>query len=187
MVNPAGSIADLERPNGTRGGRTDGKKDSDFLSKAEIKTYQAPGKYWSLEMRIPKSELPEASPAGMLANFGRHRSLVGSKPATDLYVWSPIANGFGDIDRFGTLNLTGTSRKNIPAVRDPVTKKIIRKSHYAEGQYFTSFAGFVPAHAPRLVMVITVDNPNDEITLYDVPVVLSGESFLHDRGLMLST
>ena len=37
------------------------------------------------------------------------------------------------------------------------------------------------------VYVITVDNPNDEITLYDVPVVLSGESFLHDRGLMLST
>jgi len=36
------------------------------------------------------------------------------------------------------------------------------------------------------VYVITVDNPNDEITLYDVPVVLSGESFLHDRGLMLS-
>ncbi len=37
------------------------------------------------------------------------------------------------------------------------------------------------------VYVITVDNPNDEITLYDVPVVLSGESFLHDRGLMLTT
>lgn len=36
------------------------------------------------------------------------------------------------------------------------------------------------------VYVITIDNPNDEITLYDVPVVLSGESFLHDRGLMLS-
>ncbi|MBO5892007.1 MAG: hypothetical protein J6Q30_04765 [Oscillospiraceae bacterium] len=36
------------------------------------------------------------------------------------------------------------------------------------------------------VYVITVDNPNDEITIYDVPVVLSGESFLHDRGLMLS-
>ena len=37
------------------------------------------------------------------------------------------------------------------------------------------------------VYVITVNNPNDEITLYDVPVVLSGESFLHDRGLMLTT
>lgn len=37
------------------------------------------------------------------------------------------------------------------------------------------------------VYVITVDNPNDEITIYDVPVVLSGETFLHDRGLMLST
>lgn len=54
---------------------------------------------------------------------------------------------------------TGTSRKNIPAVRDPVTKKIIRKSHYADNQYYASFAGFVPAHDPRLVMVITLDNP----------------------------
>lgn len=63
------------------------------------------------------------------------------------------------IPGFQVAGKTGTSRKNIPAVRDPVTKKIIRKSHYAEGQYFTSFAGFVPAHAPRLVMVITVDNP----------------------------
>lgn len=37
------------------------------------------------------------------------------------------------------------------------------------------------------VYVITVDNPNDEVTLYDVPVVLSGETFLHERGLMLGT
>jgi len=37
------------------------------------------------------------------------------------------------------------------------------------------------------VYVITVDNPNDEVTLYDVPVVLSGETFLHERGLMLAT
>ena len=37
------------------------------------------------------------------------------------------------------------------------------------------------------VYVITVDNPNDEATIYDVPVVLSGETFLHERGLMLST
>lgn len=63
------------------------------------------------------------------------------------------------IPGFQVAGKTGTSRKIIPAVRDPVTNKIIRKSHYAEGQYFTSFAGFVPAHAPRLVMVITVDNP----------------------------
>jgi len=37
------------------------------------------------------------------------------------------------------------------------------------------------------VYVITVDNPNDETTIYEIPVVLSGETFLHERGLMLST
>ena len=37
------------------------------------------------------------------------------------------------------------------------------------------------------VYVITVDNPNDEVVLYDVPVALSGETFLHERGLMLSS
>ena len=65
------------------------------------------------------------------------------------------------IPGFQVAGKTGTSRKNIEAVRDPVTKKIIRKSGYAENQHYTSFAGFVPAHAPRLVMVITVDNPKN--------------------------
>ena len=63
------------------------------------------------------------------------------------------------IPGFQVAGKTGTSRKNIPALRDPVTKRIIRKSHYASNQYYASFAGFVPAHEPRLVMVVTLDNP----------------------------
>jgi cell division protein FtsI/penicillin-binding protein 2 len=63
------------------------------------------------------------------------------------------------IPGFQVAGKTGTSRKNIEAVRDPVTKKILVKSHYASNQYYASFAGFVPAHDPRLVMVITLDNP----------------------------
>ena len=63
------------------------------------------------------------------------------------------------IPGFQVAGKTGTSRKNIEALKDPVTGKIIRKSGYARDQYYTSFAGFVPAHEPRLVMVITVDNP----------------------------
>lgn len=63
------------------------------------------------------------------------------------------------IPGFQVAGKTGTSRKNIPAVKDPVTKKIIRKSYYAPGMYYASFAGFVPAHDARLVMVVTVDNP----------------------------
>lgn len=63
------------------------------------------------------------------------------------------------IPGFQVAGKTGTSRKNIPALRDPATGKIIRKSHYASNQYYASFAGFVPAHEPRLVMVVTLDNP----------------------------
>ncbi len=63
------------------------------------------------------------------------------------------------IPGFQVAGKTGTSRKNIEAVRDPKTKKILVKSHYASNQYYASFAGFVPAHDPRLVMVITLDNP----------------------------
>ena len=63
------------------------------------------------------------------------------------------------IPGFQVAGKTGTSRKNIEALKDPVTGKIIRKSGYSTSEYYTSFAGFVPAHDPRLVMVITVDNP----------------------------
>ena len=63
------------------------------------------------------------------------------------------------IPGFQVAGKTGTSRKNIEAVKDPKTGKILVKSHYASNQYYASFAGFVPAHEPRLVMVITLDNP----------------------------
>ena len=63
------------------------------------------------------------------------------------------------IPGFQVAGKTGTSRKNIEAVRDPVTGKIIRKSGYSANQYYTSFGGFVPAHEAQLVMVVTVDNP----------------------------
>ena len=42
---------------------------------------------------------------------------------------------------------TGTSRKYLPG------------KGYASGQYFASFVGFVPAYNPRLVMLVTFDNP----------------------------
>jgi len=36
------------------------------------------------------------------------------------------------------------------------------------------------------IYVITTVNPDDEVVLHDVPVVLSGETFLYERGLMLA-
>ena len=48
---------------------------------------------------------------------------------------------------FHVAGKTGTSRKYIPG------------KGYASGQYFASFIGFVPARDPRLVMLVTFDNP----------------------------
>ena len=42
---------------------------------------------------------------------------------------------------------TGTSRKYVPG------------RGYSRGAYFASFVGFVPAYKPRLVMLVTFDNP----------------------------
>lgn len=47
---------------------------------------------------------------------------------------------------------TGTSKKFNSA-----------RGGYASGQYFASFIGFVPARAPRLVMLVTMDNPRGSI------------------------
>ena len=53
---------------------------------------------------------------------------------------------------------TGTSRKYKAAVKGQRGS-----GGYSTKEYFASFAGFVPAHKPRLVMVLTFDNPKTSI------------------------
>ncbi len=53
---------------------------------------------------------------------------------------------------------TGTSRKYIPTKHDK-NGKVIERGHYADGKYFSSFVGFVPARNPALLMLITLDEP----------------------------
>ena len=52
------------------------------------------------------------------------------------------------IPGFQVAGKTGTSKKYDGS-----------RGGYASGQYFASFIGFVPAKAPRLVMLVTMDNP----------------------------
>ena len=60
---------------------------------------------------------------------------------------------------------TGTSNKYVIEYYDDEPGKPRRvkwqgyKNKAPDRQYYASFAGFVPAHDPRLVVVITVDNP----------------------------
>jgi cell division protein FtsI (penicillin-binding protein 3) len=43
-----------------------------------------------------------------------------------------------------------------------VVKWLESEGHYADDQYLSVFAGYAPAHAPRLIMVVMVDNPRGE-------------------------
>lgn len=56
---------------------------------------------------------------------------------------------------------TGTSHKQIFEYgdQDPDKPRKPIRIYYSPNQYYASFAGFVPATAPRIVVVITVDNP----------------------------
>ena len=65
----------------------------------------------------------------------------------------------GAIPGFQVAAKTGTSKKLLEGKKDPVTGKYITKGKYSDTDYYASFAGFVPAHDPRLVMVVTVDTP----------------------------
>ena len=66
------------------------------------------------------------------------------------------------IPGFQVAGKTGTSRKLIEGVKDPVTGKR-SKGRYSDTDYYATFAGFVPAHDPRLVMVVTFDTPRGTI------------------------
>ena len=55
---------------------------------------------------------------------------------------------------------TGTSHKQIFEYEDlPGGKRKLKRHYYAHNQYYASFAGFVPANKPEIVVIITVDNP----------------------------
>jgi len=56
---------------------------------------------------------------------------------------------------------TGTSHKMVFEYEDvPGKPRRVKHRHYSSNQYYASFAGFVPATAPKIVMVVTVDNPH---------------------------
>jgi cell division protein FtsI/penicillin-binding protein 2 len=53
----------------------------------------------------------------------------------------------GDLAGYSVAGKTGTTRKHVENVG------------YVEGRYIASFAGFLPAHAPRLLGLIVIDDP----------------------------
>ena len=71
----------------------------------EIKKAVAEGNdFWSGEIAIPLSMLPDLNPKEFPANFGYNRRLKGAGMALELYSWSPyLRKLFREADRFGKL------------------------------------------------------------------------------------
>ena len=91
-----------------------------------------------------KSEvMPYAEPKPLFEHAKAHKQLV------DMLVTVTEKGGTATraaIPGYKVAGKTGTSRKGY-------------SKHGFSGNYFTSFAGFVPADSPEIVMVIMVDSP----------------------------
>ena len=88
---------------------------------------------------------PRSEPVPVFENSEAHKQLVS------MLCTVTAKDGTGKraaIPGYEVAGKTGTARKLVP------------KRGYVPGAYFTSFAGFVPARRPELVMVVTVDQPH---------------------------
>ena len=83
IINSSGSISD----NRFRPGYTDWK----WNSEAEYAIRVEPGKYWDLEIRIPRRNMEMLSGDSVMANICRHRVVTGGKNTYD--TWSPFVTG----------------------------------------------------------------------------------------------
>ena len=104
MINASGSVADLL----SRGGA----EDWSWNSGSEAKSILAPGRGWSVEIRIPRSSMDPASESGMLGNFTRRYFPPAQKPES--CVWGPFyTKAHNEIFHFGTLRFQPDERKNL--------------------------------------------------------------------------
>jgi hypothetical protein len=107
IVNPAGVMTDIAIK--TLEGQKD--YDSSWKSGAEV-AVKINNDSWGVEMAIPfkamKFEPKEKAP--LIANFCRSRYLKSDDNAMQLQTWSPLLiRGFHDVEKFGTVTLTGKS------------------------------------------------------------------------------
>ena len=88
--------------------------------------------------------MPYEPPVQMFKNLQAHREIV------DMMVQVTGPGGTARqaaVKGYEVAGKTGTSRKYVPGVG------------YSKGKYFASFVGFVPAHDPAFVLLVTVDSP----------------------------
>lgn len=117
IINSAGSISD----NRFVSGYTDWQWDSDakFITRVE------PGKYWDLEIRIPRKNLKMISGDSIAVNICRHRVVSGEKNSYD--TWSPFVTGSNHmIAQFGILFFHAPAETNLldtPDFDQPVRGK----------------------------------------------------------------
>ena len=105
MINPFGSIADLEVIRGA--------EDFKWNGNAKASARIIPGKGWEAELVLPRKGMRKAAEDGVLMNFSRHRVLNGVKVGTPFYCWSPFARSFGDVSRFGKMMFKKEEANNL--------------------------------------------------------------------------
>jgi len=127
IINSADSISD----NQFAPGYTDWKWDSGAI----FKTVVEPGKYWELNIRIPRRNLKMISGDSIAVNICRHRVVSGEKNSYD--TWSPFVTGSNHaIDQFGLLCFQAPAETNLldtPDFDQPIRgKRFIGKWFAAE-------------------------------------------------------
>ena len=99
VVNSAGSLTDYQWK---RVGKTGAKPDTQWNSGAQAKVTPA-AKGFRVEVSIPLKNLPGLKKSGFPVNFGRNRVLKGRESIKELYIWSPYAENFHDVDNYGIM------------------------------------------------------------------------------------
>lgn len=124
IINSAGSSSD----NRFGPGYTDWKWDGG----AEFKIHVEPGKYWDLEIRIPRRNPGMLSGDSIMANVCRHRVVDGEKNSYD--TWSPFVTGSNrKISAYGELLFQAPEDNNL--IDTPDFDKPVRGKRFI-GKWF---------------------------------------------------
>ena len=94
IIGAAGDVTDIRHAGAVY--------DLKWNAGCKVTSVITPGKGYTVEVTIPRKDLPKAVPGRFRANFNRYRVLRGVK-AQALYVWSYFVRNFGDLENFGTI------------------------------------------------------------------------------------
>ena len=96
IITAGGGFADIKKRNAYA--------DYAWESGAKYSVNVIPGKGYTVELTVPRKNLPQLIPGTFRADFNRNRALSKMK-VTRYYAWSFFAKHFGDRENFGVIHL----------------------------------------------------------------------------------